>query len=83
MPKEQARRIRAALDRLAVVYVEPVVQPGEPEATESEHSVLAVKKLRGRDDYRLRVGKWRVIFDRLEDRIAVKTVRTRGDVYKR
>jgi mRNA interferase RelE/StbE len=45
---------------------------------------LDVKKLTGREGFRLRVGGYRVIFERHEDRlvIIVVTIRARGDVYK-
>lgn len=41
-----------------------------------------VKKLQGREAYRLRIGNWRVIFD--EDDIVIDVIRigARGDVYK-
>jgi len=45
---------------------------------------LDVKKLQGEPYYRLRVGKWRIIFDR-EDEIkiiSIEKIKPRGDVYK-
>lgn len=45
---------------------------------------LDVKKLSGREGYRLRVGQWRVIYDR-DDHIkviAIEKIAARGDVYK-
>lgn len=41
-----------------------------------------VKKLQGRDAYRLRVGDWRVIFDENEVVIDVIKVGARGSVYE-
>lgn len=43
-----------------------------------------VRKLEGRDGYRLRVGDWRVIYEIHNDRITifVVTVRPRGGVNK-
>ena len=43
-----------------------------------------VKPLKGRDDWRLRVGGWRVIFsvDAEQRVIKVKYIDVRGDVYK-
>ncbi len=42
-----------------------------------------VKKLRGRDEYRLRVGGWRVLFEKDRDiLIVVLALGSRGDVYK-
>ena len=45
---------------------------------------LDIKKLKGRDGWRLRIGKYRVIFMvyRFEVRINVLDVGSRGDVYK-
>jgi mRNA interferase RelE/StbE len=45
---------------------------------------LDVKKLQGEPYFRLRVGKWRVIFNRDEDLeiIAIEKIKSRGDVYK-
>ena len=45
---------------------------------------LDVKKLQGEPFYRLRVGNWRVIFDRQDavKIIAVERIKPRGDAYK-
>ncbi len=45
---------------------------------------LDVKPLEGEPYYRLRVGNWRVIFDRQDEVkiIAIEKIRPRGDVYK-
>lgn len=45
---------------------------------------LDVKKLEGVPYYRLRVGNWRVIFDRNEtvQVIAIEKIKPRGDAYK-
>jgi mRNA interferase RelE/StbE len=61
LPKNQARRMMAAIEQL----------PGGD-----------VKRLKGRSDYRLRVGDWRVIFDMAGEDLTVKMIATRGDVYK-
>ena len=46
--------------------------------------VSNVKKLAGRDGYRLRVGDWRVIYEVHGDRLViyVLAVAPRGDAYK-
>ena len=41
-----------------------------------------VKKLQGRDGYRLRVGDWRVIFDENDVVIEVIKIGARGSVYE-
>ena len=40
-----------------------------------------VKKLKGREGFRLRIGKWRVIFDVGGNVLAVYEVGARGSVY--
>ena len=49
-----------------------------------DDSSLDVKKLTGEPYYRLRVGDWRVIFDRDDEIsiISVEKIKPRGDVYK-
>lgn len=42
-----------------------------------------VKKLQGRDNYRLRVGDFRVIFDLEGNIILVTNIGNRGDIYYR
>ena len=42
-----------------------------------------VTKLRGsRNEYRLRVGEWRVLFELVGDRIVVYAIGDRKDIYK-
>lgn len=41
-----------------------------------------VKRLSGREDYRLRVQNWRVLFEFGEDEIVVKNVAPRGAAYE-
>jgi mRNA interferase RelE/StbE len=41
-----------------------------------------IKKLRGRDGYRLVAGGYRILFDIENDRIDVFKIAPRGDVYK-
>ena len=45
---------------------------------------LDIKKMKGKSGYRLRVGQWRVIFERddLVKIISIERVGARGDVYK-
>lgn len=45
---------------------------------------LDTKKLSGRNEYRLRVGSWRVIYDRDDclQIISIEKIGARGDVYK-
>ena len=41
-----------------------------------------IKKLRGRDGYRLAAGGYRILFDIENDRIDIFKIAPRGDVYK-
>lgn len=49
-----------------------------------DHSLLDVKKLKGERYYRLRIGDWRVIFDRQNEIkiISIEKIDARGGVYK-
>ena len=69
MPRPQARRIRRELNRLAE-------NPGRRD--------IDVTKLRGRSGYRLRVGDFRIIFERDNEAqiIDVLRIASRGQVYR-
>lgn len=41
-----------------------------------------VKKLRGRNGYRLRIGDYRVIFDRSGNVLYIERINNRGQIYK-
>lgn len=49
-----------------------------------DDATLDVKRLQGEEYFRLRVGKWRVIFDRDDDIkiISIEKIKPRGDAYK-
>ena len=49
-----------------------------------DDTALDVKRLQGEPYYRLRVGDWRVIFDRQDAVriIAIERIKPRGDAYK-
>ena len=69
MQSRDARRVRGELDKLAQ-------NPGRRD--------IDVTSLRGRPGLRLRVGPWRVIFERDEEarKIDVLRIGPRGDIYK-
>lgn len=70
IPKNQALRITEKLKKLAENPLEPNPQ---------------VKPLKGyADTYRLRVGDWRVIYERHDSVLVVEVIKigARGDVYK-
>lgn len=68
MPRNVAALIREKIDALAV----------NPYAPNNN-----VKKLKGSDDYRLRVGDWRVVYTLEDDRLVILVIRIapRGGVY--
>ncbi len=45
---------------------------------------LDIKKMKGKSAYRLRIGQWRVIFERDDDVriLSIEKIGTRGDIYK-
>ena len=49
-----------------------------------DNQILDIKKLEGNSYFRLRIGPWRVIFDRKDALkiISIEKIKSRGDVYK-
>lgn len=51
-----------------------------------DNPILDIKKLQGEEEpyYRLRVGSWRIIYDRKDSVkiIAIEKIKPRGDAYK-
>ena len=79
--KQQARKKLQSLakpDRLRITdkINQLGFNPDDPE--------LDIKKLKGEPGWRLRVGGWRVIFDRQDTVkiIAIERIKPRGDAYK-
>ncbi len=79
--RQQARKKLQSLPRPERFRLaEKINQLGEnPDSQE-----LDIKKLEGEPYYRLRVGNWRVIFDRQDavSVIAIEKIKPRGDAYK-
>ena len=67
LPQNEARRVATKIQELA----------GDIENNPN------VKKLKGQDGYRLRVGKWRVLFDDDGTIIEIYHIGSRGSVYKK
>ena len=67
MQFKMARRILHAMTRLA---------------ENPDRQDMDVKKLAGREGFRLRIGDWRVIYTRDGTVLAVERIGPRGDVYK-
>lgn len=66
IPRNEAERIRQKIYQYAA----------DPAALK-----MNVKKLQGRQGFRLRVGNWRVIFDENGDVLEVLEVDSRGSIY--
>lgn len=66
IPKNEAVRIREKISQYAV----------DPKSLKAN-----VKKLQGREGYRLRVGNWRVIFDENGDVLDIFDIDSRGSIY--
>ncbi len=66
MPANEATRIRAKIDQYAM-------DPGSLKGQ--------IKKLQGRDGYRLRVGNWRVLFDEDGTVLDIIDIGPRGSIY--
>jgi mRNA interferase RelE/StbE len=67
MPANLAKRIRAKIEQYAA---DPASQANN------------VKKLKGRPGFRLRVGDYRVIFDRQGNVLAILQIGPRGSIYE-
>lgn len=79
--KQQAKKKIQSLSRVDRVRITEQLKllglnPDDPE--------LDIKKMVGEPYYRLRIGNWRVIFDRQDQVriIAIEKIKARGDAYK-
>jgi mRNA interferase RelE/StbE len=82
---EYRRRAARYLTLLPRGERERVFDAIESLAKEPDTERLDIKRLNNRPGYRLRVGRYRVLYERHDDRlvILVVAVGARGDVYKR
>lgn len=67
IPTNDAQRIRAKINQYA---------------RDPQSLARNIKKLQGREGYRLRVGNWRVIFDEDGTVIDIIDIGSRGDIYE-
>nr|CRH06063.1 Conserved protein of unknown function [Candidatus Magnetococcus massalia] len=67
MPADQAKLVRQKIE----LYAQ------DPSALTEN-----VSKLQERDGYKLRVGRWRVLFDHQGNVLEILKIRPRGDVYR-
>ena len=79
--RRQAKRKLQSLSRVERNrIVEKIVLLGE----NPDNPQLDIKPLAGSPFYRLRVGDWRIVYDRQDDLkiIAIEKIKPRGDAYK-
>jgi len=79
------RQARNYLARLPLKIKSIIVSNLHKLAANPETSSLAIDVLKGRQGFRLRVGQYRVIYTRQDDRLIIEIIkiRPRGDIYKR
>jgi mRNA interferase RelE/StbE len=72
-----------ALLKLPAKVAEQFKQAFEHLATDDE-SLLDIKKLEGREGFRLRIGSYRAIYRKLNDVMIIEIIKvgSRGDIYK-
>ena len=78
------RQARNYLARLPLKIKTVIVSKLHELARNPDNSALDVEILKDKEGYRLRVGKYRVIYTRQEDQLIIEIVRVRprGDIYK-
>jgi mRNA interferase RelE/StbE len=81
---EYRREPARYLERMSPKDRTRMLEAIEELAENPDSRTLDVKKLRNRPGYRLRVGKYRVLYERFEDRLLILVValRPRGEAYK-
>jgi mRNA interferase RelE/StbE len=70
------------LRRIPAGEAERIMRKIDQYATEPASQANNVKKLQGRDGFRLRIGDWRVIFDEDTNVVAVIAIGSRGGIYE-
>lgn len=78
------RQARKKLKMLARPDRQRIAEKIQQLGDDPDDPTLDVKRLEGDPFYRLRVGQWRVIFDRQDELrvIAIEKIKARGDAYK-
>ena len=79
------RQARNYLARLPLKIKSVIVNSLHELAANPDSPSLDIDVLKGRTGFRLRVGQYRVIYTRRNDRLIIEVVkiRPRGDIYKR
>jgi mRNA interferase RelE/StbE len=79
------RQARNYLARLPFKIKSRIVDQLHELQKNPDDQTLDVDKLKGESDYRLRVGQYRIIYSRYDDKLIIEVIRIRprGDIYKR
>ena len=79
------RQARNYLARLPLRIKSAIVNNLHELAANPDNASLNIDALKGREEFRLKVGQYRVIYTRQDDRLIIEVVkiRPRGDIYKR
>jgi len=80
--RQQARNYLA---RLPLKIKSVIINILHQLAANPDSPSLDIEVLKGREGFRLRVGHYRIIYTRQDDRLIIEVVkiRPRGDIYKR
>ena len=76
------REALKAFQRMPVNVAETIQKKIGQYARDPESLANNVKKLRARPGYRLRIGDWRVIFDREGNILSILQIGPRGSIYE-
>ncbi len=78
------RQAKKTLQKLSQLDKNRITEKIMALGADPDDTTLDIKPLQGQPYYRLRVGNWRVIYDRNNGLkiIAIEKVKPRGDVYK-
>ena len=80
--------MKVVLEKKAVKYLERINEPVKTKIKNALGGLTFepvqgdIKKLQGRNDYRLRAGKYRVLYRIENDTIIVTNIAPRGQAYK-
>ena len=79
------RQARNYLARLPLKIKSAIVDNVHQLAANPDSPSLDIDVLKGREGFRLKVGQYRIIYTRHDDRLTIEVVkiRPRGDIYKR
>jgi len=78
------RQARNYIARLPFQIKSKIVKKLHQVQADPDDPDLDIDKLKGESGYRLRVGKYRIVYTRHEDQLIIEVIkiRSRGDVYK-